>query len=277
MFVFTGALLAARLGVAPTAEGFRHAIAPAAGGALYVVDGSGRTSLVGPEGGVFARGVARGGLPLALASSGDHLLLGTDRGLQWSADGGRTWRVTGPAGRFPAVLVEGDTALAGGWAGSLELTEDGGRSWRAVPTPASHEFEAIVDSGGEWYVATLTGVIVSVDRGASWLVASRPASRATALRAALQGVVVGTWRGELDQLQTTSAQPLTDVHAGIWALTETLVATTDGLRGAHPGTPLDHAEVTALVSSGSAVYAGVARGPLYRSTDGGASWSRVEL
>jgi len=126
-------------------------------------------------------------------------------------------------------------------------------------------------------VATLTGVIVSVDRGASWMAAERPASRATAISATLQGVVVGSWRGEVDRLQVTSAQSLGDVHAGIWALTETLVATTDGLRGVHAGTPLDHAEVTALVSSGSAVYAGVARGPLYRSADGGGTWSRVQL
>lgn len=278
MFVFTAALLGARLVAAPTANGFRHAIAAAPAGRLYIVDDSGRSYEARPDGGVTAGGTAAtGALPLALAADGSNLLLGTDRGLRWSSDGGRTWRMVGPPGRYPAVSVTGEVGLAGAWGGSLELTEDGGSTWRELQTPGAHEYESIVDSDGEWYVATLTGVIVSLTHGASWLQAPLPASRPTAMRAAPEGVVVGTWRGELDRVQATGGVELANVHAGIWALTATLIATTDGLRGGLKGSPLEHAEVTALVESASEVYAGVARGPLYRSDDGGATWQRIQL
>src|SRR5579871_3617424 len=271
VFAFTAVLVGARLAAAPNAAGYRHAIAAAPDGALYEVDGAGRARLIGPQGGVEVRGKTGADLPLALAADGDHLLLGTDRGLESSDDGGHTWAVTGPAGRYPAVMVEGDTALAGAWGGSLELTEDGGRTWRALPTPGAREFEAIAGAGGAWYVATLTSVLVSVDRGAAW--SEVPLSRVTALEAAAGGVLAGTWRGDVWLLSADrAAQHVAALGAGIWALAPSGAATTDGLRQGFAGgpqcggrsAPLAHAEITALVASGETVYAGVARGGLYR-------------
>lgn len=271
IFAFTGLLVGARLAAAPNASGFRHAIAAAPDGALYEVDGSGRALLFGPQGGVEVRGHASGDLPLALAADGDRLLLGTDRGLEWSDDGGRTWSRTGPPGRFPALMVEGDTALAGAWAGSLQLTQDRGRTWTALSTPGAREFQAIASSAGVWYVATLTSVLVSVDRGASW--SEIPVPRVTALSAGPGGVLAGTWRGQVLALSLDRPPaPVADLNAGIWAVQDGMAATTDGLRylsGApecldRRPEPVAHAEVSALVVSESSVYAGVAGHGVYR-------------
>lgn len=277
MFAFTGAVVGARLASAPNAYGVRHAIAAAPGGGLYEVDGSGRALLIGPQGGVAVRGQASGDLPLSLAASGDRLLLGTDRGLEMSTDGGRTWARTGPAGRYPVVLIEGDTALAGAWSGALQLTQDGGRTWTSLSTPGSREFTAVTSFDGAWYVATLTSVLISVDRGASW--SELPVARVTALSPYPGGAVAGTWRGQVFRLGPDRPPALlADLHAGIWAVTMFRAATTDGLRDDYAGGPecadrkprLEHAEVTALVESGDATYAGVAHGGLYRSRACGA-------
>ena len=275
MFLFTGGLLASRFAAAPTAEGYRHAMAAAPGDSLYAIDAGGRALVIDPAGGALVRGQTLGGLPLALSADGERLLLGTDQGLQWSGDGGRTWRRTGPAGRYPAVLLDGDTALGGAWAGSLDLSQDGGRTWRALPTPGAHEFEAIAASGANWFVATLTSVIVSGGDGRAWREVGP--SRVTAFHADGAGVIAGTWRGEVLRLTSfLPPQPLADLHAGIWAVSGGLFATTAGLRGAGAGTPLEHAEVSALVASGPALYAGVARGPIYGSFDKGLTWQRVQ-
>src|SRR5579864_9319981 len=88
MFLVTGALLAARFAAAPTAEGYRHAMAAGPNDGLYAIDASGRTVLVDAAGDVEVRGATLGGLPLAMSADGERLLLGTDQGLQRSDDGG---------------------------------------------------------------------------------------------------------------------------------------------------------------------------------------------
>lgn len=271
--VFTAALLGARLATAPTAEGFRHAIAPAPLDGLFVVDGT-RALRVGPEGGVATVGHTLGGLPLALAASDQDLLLGTDRGLQASEDGGHSWRWVGPAGRYPAVLRDGGLLIGGAWGRGLEVSSDAGLNWQLQRLPGSNEVAAVGDSGGPtWYAATLTGLDVSIDRGRTWQPMA-VASRVTALQTDRAGALAGSWTGRLYRLNGLAASEVADVHAGVWSVAGGLVATTDGLRGtADP--QLAHAEVTAVVGSGAALYAGVARGPLYRSLDGGVRWLRI--
>ena len=271
--LFTAALLGARLAAAPTAEGYRHAVAAAPLGGLFAVEAT-RVLRIGPEGGVATVGRTLGGLPLALSASDQDLLLGTDLGLQASEDGGRTWRWVGPAGRYPAVLRDGGLLIGGAWGRGLEVSSDGGLNWQLQRLPGSNEVAAVTDSGGPtWYAATLTGVDVSIDRGRTWQ-ATAAGSRVTALHTDGAGALAGTWSGRLYRLNGAAASEVADAHAGIWSVEGTLLATTDGLRGtADP--QLAHAEVTALVASGAALYAGVARGPLYRSLDGGVRWLRI--
>jgi hypothetical protein len=97
----------------------------------------------------------------------------------------------------------------------------------------------------------------------------------TALEPEGQQVLAATWDGRLYTIDGQGAVTrLPALPPGVWALAAGRAATTDGLAGMQ-GTPLDHREVTALVSAGNALYAGIARGPVYGSPDGGRSWVRV--
>lgn len=274
--VGTAALLGVRLAAAPTAAGYRHAIAAAPDGGLYDADPERGLVLAAPDGGSAVVGRLPAGLPLALAADRQRLLLGTDRGLFQSADGGSHWVASAVAqGRYPAVWVRGGLGLAGAWGGGLWRTLDAGATWEAMPVPGGDaEYQVVAVSNAVIYAASLGQVTRSFDGGRAWQRTGLPA-RVTALEAQGDEVLAATWEGRLysiDPAGGISTRPR--IAAGVWALAAGTAATADGLQGLH-GTPLDHREVTALVSAGSALYAGVARGPLYVSGDGGRSWRQV--
>ncbi len=254
-----------------------YAMAPAPNGDLYEAQAGRGLVLATAGGGSRVQGPLPAGLPLALAADGRRLLLGTDQGLYQSADGGAHWSAAAVIqARYPAVWAAGSLGLAGGWDGRLWSTRDAGRTWEAFTTPPGEdEFQALTVSDGVIYAATLRHVIRSVDAGRVWEVTELPA-RVTALEAGGQQVLAATWEGGLYSLAESGAvQRVGDLNAGVWAIGGGFAGTTDGLAGVR-GTPLDRREVTALVvSAGGTVYAGVARGPVYGSADGGHSWLRV--
>ncbi len=267
----TAGLLGIRLAAAPAAAGYRHALAPAPGGAAYSVEGD-QARLLSPAGRRRV-GDTRGGLPLALAADGAFLVLGTDHGVQVSTDGGATWRdAPVPAAGYPAVFASGSIALAGGWARRLMLSTDRGVTWSALDFPGSGEFQAIAELDGIWYVATLTGVLRSADGGRHWEDTGLP-PRITALTAVGSSLLAGGWRGDVWSIEPGRPPvQVARVGGGIWALSGHLVATTDGVHGDDARPILPQREVTALVGSGDALYAGLARGPVLASTDGGRTW-----
>ncbi|MEP7105191.1 MAG: hypothetical protein ABI838_05035 [Chloroflexota bacterium] len=272
----TAALLGVRLAAAPTADGFRHAMAAAPGGGLYEADPGRGLVLAAPDGTSSVQGPLPGGLPLALAADQHRLLLGTDRGLFQSADGGAHWSASAVAlGRYPAVWVSGELGLAGAWGGRLWRSLDAGATWEGLPTPAADsQYQAVTAAAGVIYAATLQHVNRSLDAGQMWEPTALPA-RVTALLAEGAQVRAATWDGRVYAIDPTGAiRPQPRVAAGVWALAAGTAATADGL-AALTGTPLDHREVTAVVSAGSALYAGVARGPVYASADGGRAWRRI--
>ena len=274
--VVTAALVGLRLVASPTSDGYRHAMASAPGGGLYEADPGRGLVLATVAGHSLVRGELPAGQPLALAADGERLVLGTDRGLYQSADGGGSWSAAAiPQGRYAAVWAAGSLGLAGAWDGRLWSTRDAGATWEAFPTPPGDgEFQAVTVGDGVIYAATLQHVIRSFDAGRVWEVTGLPA-RVTALEAQGQQIRAATWGGRLYVIDGPGeVKRLPDLHPGVWALAGGRAATTDGLTGAE-GTPLDHREVTALVSAGNVLYAGIARGPVYGSADGGRSWVRV--
>lgn len=275
--IATIALLGLRLAVAPTAAGYRHAMAAAPNGDLYEADPARGLVLATVSGHSQVRGPLPAGLPLALAADGERLLLGTEVGLYQSSDGGAHWTAASVVqGHYPAVWAAGSLGLAGGWGGHLWSTRDCGQTWQGFTTPPGEdEFQALTVSDGVIYAATLRHVIRSFNAGRTWEVTGLPA-RVTALQPGGPDVLAATWDGRLYSIDAGGAvQRAGDLGAGVWALGGGFAATTDGLAELH-GTPLDHREVTGLVvSAGGALYAGVARGPVYGSSDGGRSWVRV--
>lgn len=268
----TAGLLLARLAVAPTADGYRHAIAPAPNGDLYAVEG-GRALLVGREGGARLLGATGQALPLALAADGERLVLGTDAGVEVSSDGGAAWRAAAlPRGHYPAVWVVGGDVLAGRWGADVWRSTDGGASWRSLGSAGGGEYTALLGSAGLLFAATLTGVWVTPD-GRGWDRAGT-GTRVTALSSTSDGTVLaGDWTGGVYSVFPV-AGPRSSAGAAVWALVGRKVATTDGVRDGST-VALRGREVTALVSAGGRLYAGVARGPVLVSTDAGASWRRV--
>jgi len=273
----TAVLIGLRVAAAPTASGYRHAMAAAPNGDLYEAEPGRGLVLATARGNSRVEGPLPAGLPLALAADGQRLLLGTDQGLYQSADGGAHWSPAAvPQSRYAVVWAAGSLGLAGGWGDRLWSTRDAGRTWEAFSTPpGDNEFQALTVSNGVIYVATLRHVLRSLDAGRIWEVTALPA-RVTALQPAGQQMLAATWEGGLYRLdESGSVDRISDLKAGVWALGGGFAGTTDGLAGAR-GTPLDHREVTALVASaGGALYAGLARGPVYASADGGHSWVRV--
>ena len=130
------------------------------------------------------------------------------------------------------------------------------------------EFEAL--QAAPYLAATLLGVLESDDRGQTWHHLAGLPDRATAL----YDGYVGDWRGDL--YRVADGLRVNRFKAGIWSITTGLVATTDGI---YPVGAFVGREVTRVVStteqSGFVFYAALARGGLYRSPDGGLSWSLV--
>lgn len=269
--VVTLALLLVRFASAPTATGFRHALAPAPNGDLYAVEG-GHALLVGREGGTRVLGVTGAALPLALAADGARLALGTDAGVEVSTDGGATWRAAAlPRGHYPAVWIAGGDVVAGRWAGEVWRSADGGATWRSLGVVGGGEYAQLLGATGVLFAATLTGVWLTPD-GREWQQAVA-VTRVTALASDAGVVTAADWRGSIYTVYPAAGRRA-GVGAAVWALAGGRAATTDGVRdGARVS--LRGREVTALVSAGDRLYAGVARGPVLVSTDGGRSWRTV--
>ncbi len=267
-----GALVAARLVAAPSAEGLRTPLAPAPGGLAYAAAGGG-LRLLGPAGEVERRGRLPGGLPLALAAFGDSLLLATDAGLQASGDGGRTWRrVRG--GRFTAVAEFGPEAWAAAWAGPLWHSGDGGLTWSPEPVPAADtEVEMLSAGPAGVFAATLGGLLERRDGG--WRRVPGSPGRVMALDQSAGSLQVAAWSGALYTVAEGGLRPGGATGgSGTWGLAGPAAATTQGLFvGASRVPALGGAEFTGVAASGSNLYAARARGPVYASA--GQGWRPV--
>ncbi|TME19662.1 MAG: hypothetical protein E6I70_03805 [Chloroflexi bacterium] len=253
----------------PSGEGFWTALAAAPAGGVYLADEQRRELILLRDG----QATVAGHLPQAIyrgLSAYEHtLLLATEGGLYVSTDQGQSWRNAIPGRRFTAVAMGDGVGLAGAWAEGLWRSEDAGLTWQAAQVPRSDtEFEAL--QAAPYLAATLLGVLESDDRGQTWHHLPGLPDRATAL----YDGYVGDWRGDL--YRVADGLRVNRFKAGIWSITTGLVATTDGI---YPVGAFVGREVTRVVStteqSGFVFYAALARGGLYRSPDGGLSWSLV--
>lgn len=264
-----GAILL-RGATSPSRSGYWPAVAAAPGGGLYVADEA-RAALLLVADGVPDRIVGRlpRGLYRGLAVDGQTLILATQNGLFVSTDGGVGWSKKNNR-RFTAVALRGHDALAGAWNDSLWHSRDGGQSWEQVPVPEGDtEFESLAITDRAQLAATLLGVLVSTDGGATWARASGVGDRVTAL----DGLEAGDWNGNLySSAEGLSWHRTGHLPGGIWSLAGGLAGTTVGLyEGGRPTRGLGGYEVTRVVSSPPRQYAIAALGPVYVS-DSGTDW-----
>ncbi|RZU76339.1 BNR/Asp-box repeat protein [Micromonospora kangleipakensis] len=99
----------------------------------------------------------------------DIILATTERGVQRSTDGGRTWQ---PSGGPPALLLhwqDAERLYAIGVDGRILLSSDGGDTWSPTGGTAPDAPVAFTVHGDQLFVATRSGdVRRSSDSGASW-------------------------------------------------------------------------------------------------------------
>ncbi len=107
-----------------------------------------------------------------VSTSAGAVLAGTGRGVHRSIDGGATWTPMGgelAVRRIFSVAAGSTTVLAGSYDGVWQSSPDDD-GWRAMDTGLSpgEAFTVAVGPGGLALVGTRTGALVSSDAGASW-------------------------------------------------------------------------------------------------------------
>lgn len=236
-----------------------------------------------------------------LVSAGDpnQLLLGTHDGVYRSGDGGRHWARYAAGGQDAMNLVRTSRGTAVWLAGhdALARSSDAGATWqqlkpRGLPSLDLHGFAVDPMHAGRLYAAVAgAGLFRSTDSGGSFSQLSQVGANVMALAVARGGVILAgdmqrgllassdggaTWKEALDaQVAGLAIDPADD---------GTVIATGPGiLRSADGGTTWK------LVKRLDAGAGPVAFAPsdhriayvvgfdrhLYRSTDGGMSWSQV--
>jgi hypothetical protein len=184
------------------------------------------------------------------------LYVANEGGLYRSPDGGGSWRSLGTDLAVAEVrhLVDHGPWLLAGTAALGTLRYEGGEVW--CPVGAA---DPAVVAGGELVEPGTGGLVVSADGGASWMAVPLPGVRGAVTALAADGpdrLLAGTAEGELPRLERA---------AGGWVVTGVARPRGGAVAGvaADPGRP----EVA------WAAWAGPGGGRVWRSEDGGASWT----
>ena len=223
---------------------------------------------------------------LLLPAAPEVILVGTCPARVFrSGDGGRTWREADVRMRpdCPRIIATRVTALCGHpddaqtvWAGveidGVYRSRDGGQSWQSVGTGLSSQdihALAVVPSSGRLLASTNNDVNVSLDDGATW--------RPLQLR---QSLPLPYFRG----LAQRSGQPdvlLLGNGDGPPGTTGLVARSLDGGAVWLPAQMPGRANSTLWNFAGNPadpdlIYASSVSGQVYRSTDGGASWQKLD-
>jgi uncharacterized protein (TIGR03437 family) len=244
----------------------------------------------------------------ALAVIGTTLMAGTDDGVFRSTDNGQSWTAAnaGLSGRAVRSLGAIGTTLYAGTNDGAFRSADAGRNWAGVNAGLSnlavYSFAAIganVFAGTNEVAVTdeagkilSGGVYVTNDDGETWravnngltdpYVGALAVIGTTLFAATSDGVFRSTNLGESWTAINTGLSPLRFAGGLVAGGTALYVRMPDGVyRSTNNGDnwtvirPVPMGFVTSLGASAQAVFAGMERGDIFRSTDGGQNWQRV--
>ena len=229
-----------------------------------------------------------------------RLLYGQHAGVSVSSDGGRTWGPTDGAGDAMALAssarTPGTLVLAGH--DVLKTSRDGGQTWQDsgfgnLPGTDIHGFAALPDQPDVWYANIAGRGLYRTENGQDWRFVSPATAGAMALAVgpgpfprlyALtmgDGLIVSdngtTWQRAGDAPQAAgSGLDVHPVSGNVYIAGPTGVARSED-RGA-TWTDLNLPEGALLVTADpqdeAKLYAAAESGVVYRSVDGGSTWSR---
>lgn len=186
-----------------------------------------------------------------LAANETDVFAGTPYGVFWSSDNGANWKSIGPAEGVDALGLSGQNLFTSTSSGLYLSTYDGDK-WTVVKTnfPSNEIAIALKSLGSRIYAGTKSGsVFLSTDEGKDW----------SSVNNGIDGTV------------QTFAVIDTTLFAGS---TDGLYVNISDTAWDKIDSGLNDSNVKALTSSGSNIYA-LAGYNVYRSTDGGKSWSKV--
>lgn len=177
------------------------------------------------------------------------------------------------------LALNGGTPSAGRPAGRVLRSLDRGVTWTEVlATELIHDLDFDLDQPGRAYVATdVLGVFRSEDSGTTWAPANEGLTAAQVLRLTLAPHSPGTLYAVVSSFRKEIFEP---GSLGVWKSTDGGVSWSpinagfEGLGGASGILPVVR-EVVADPQHAGVIYAVTAAG-LFKSTDGGAAWQRID-
>ncbi len=189
-----------------------------------------------------------------------HPKTGGNLGFQISKDGGESWQkvsdgLNGPVDFHALAVSEANPQIIYGWyRNSLQKSTDGGQKWQAVNTDLSGVFSFVSDPKDEQalYAVTSSGVVVSRDGGNQWSSLSNQ-----------QLISLAIDPSNNQNLVASSANGILKSSDGGKSWSEVA------------GSPGSILYLAYAKSSPATVFAVDGNGLVYKSTDSGLTWAKV--
>lgn len=195
-----------------------------------------------------------------LVEGNRSVVAGTQHGTFTSTDNGATWtsRTSVFGGNAVLSLFQNDLGLFAGTSdGRIYFSSDSGVSWAGRGAIASHGITGMETLANKLFAATAdSGVFVSIDGGFNWASSDSGLQNLNLVGLTLFNttLIAVTWMGQEGGFVSANA-------GGTWS----------------PATNLSDSMFTAVMANGDNLYISSNQAGVLRSTDGGTSWSQVNL
>jgi photosystem II stability/assembly factor-like uncharacterized protein len=217
-----------------------------------------------------------------LAVNGNSLFVGTSQGMYMSGDNGNTWSLFALSGySVGQISFSGPKIFA--LASGIRLSQDNGSTWSNVTNGVTN-MVTVMSSGSVTYVGTQGGMAISSNNGASWNYPSGITGCIFSFFAANNTVFAGgcsaiysstnsgtSWSYSYSEITNCFTALNNNIFAGTFNGIYMSSDNGNSWTAKNNGIMPDH--ITALVSSGSDIFAGGNGSGVFYSSNNGDSWT----